>query len=48
MLKSDIGRTVTAVLATVLMSVTCLAAAIGPAQPDAGRAAVAMAAKFVA
>jgi NAD/NADP transhydrogenase alpha subunit len=38
MLKTDFARTVTAVVATVLMSVTCLA----------GRAAVAMAAKFVA
>lgn len=48
MLKSDLSRTLTAVVATVLMSVTCLAAAVGPAQPEAGRAAVAMAAKFVA
>ena len=48
MLKPDWTRTLTAIVATVVMSATCLAAAIGPAQPDAGRAAVAMAAKFVA
>ncbi len=45
---SDFTRTLTAVVATVVMSVVCLAGAVGPAQPGAGKAAVAMAAKFVA
>ncbi len=48
MFKTELSRTVTAIVATVLMSATCLAAAVGPAQPGAGRAAVAMAANFVA
>ena len=39
---------VAAIVATVLMSATCLTAAVGPAQPGAGKAAVAMAAKIVA
>ena len=41
-------NTLTAIVATVVMSATCLAAAVGPAQPGAGKAAAAMAAKFVA
>lgn len=48
MFKTDWTRTAVAVIATVLMSATCLAGAIGPAQPGASKAAVAMAARFVA
>ena len=48
MFKSDVSRTVTAIVATLLMSAACVAGAVGPAQPGAGKAAVAMAARFVA
>ena len=45
---SDFTRSATAVVATILMSAACLAGAVGPAQPGAGKAAVAMAAKIIA
>ena len=45
---SDLTRTATALVATILMSAACLAGAVGPAQPDAAKAAVAMAAKIIA
>ena len=48
MFKRTFTQTLTAMFATVVLSATCLTAAIGPAQPDVGKAAVAMAAKFVA
>ena len=35
MVKTDIARTITAIACTILMSATCLVAAIGPATQQA-------------
>ena len=48
MFKQTFTQTLTAVVATVVLSATCLSAAVGPATHTGGRTAVAMAAKFVA
>ena len=48
MFKSNWSTTVTTVLATAVMSATCLFAAVGPAQPGVGKTAVTMAAQIVA
>jgi hypothetical protein len=38
MFKSDIGRTVAAIVCTILFSTTCVLSAVGPAQAGAGAA----------
>ncbi len=48
MAKNNLRHTVAAIIGTVLLSAACLAGAVGPAQPGAGKAAVAVAARFVA
>jgi hypothetical protein len=48
MFKSDLIRTVAAVACTIVFSATTVIAAVGPAQPEAGRSAVAMAARLTA
>ena len=48
MAKTDLRHTVAAIIGTVLLSTACVVGAVGPAQPGAGKAAVAMAARFVA
>ena len=48
MFKTDIVRTVSAIACTLVMSATCLVAAVGPAQAGTGKAAVAAATRLVA
>lgn len=48
MFKSDFIRTVAAVVCTIVFSATTVIAAVGPAQPEAGKSAVAAMARLTA
>ena len=48
MSKSNLTQTLATVVATLLVSTACIVGAVGPAQPGAAKAAVAVAARLVA
>ena len=48
MFNTTFGQQIAALLCTVLMSSACVLGAVGPAQPDAGKATVAAATRLVA
>jgi|CoawatStandDraft_6_1074263.scaffolds.fasta_scaffold401062_1 hypothetical protein len=48
MINSDIGRTLTAIVCTLVFSATCVLSAVGPAQAGAAPAASQMAPRLTA